>query len=175
MKKSDALRFLCEAKKSHLWWLSHATAIVAGHPVEQVEVPLHCTECAFGCWYYGNGAVLSQIQGFRQIEQPHTHWHEIYLEIHVLLKVGKKEQDTSGLGRLLGAGRKLKAEKAAAAAQAQALLVDMKTASREIVEHVDALQAQLLAMSDAEFDTLMAAQGRTSVPPTLRLVKQKIA
>ncbi|WP_305242801.1 hypothetical protein [Sulfuriferula sp.] len=35
---------------------------------------------------------------------PHLHLHEIYLHIPVLLKVGKKEQDTSRFGRLLGAG-----------------------------------------------------------------------
>ena len=175
MKKSHAITFLCDAKKSHLWWLLHASAIVEGRPVEQDEVPLHATECAFGCWYYGNGSVLSPLSAFQKIEAPHLHLHEIYLHIHVLLKVGKKEQDTSRLGRLLGAGYKLKAEKAAAAAEAQALLADLKTASLEIVRHVDDLQAQLLALSDAEFGALMAAQGLGNRPTKLSLVIQKVA
>jgi hypothetical protein len=175
MKKSHAITFLRDAKKSHLWWVSHASAIVAGHPVEQDEVPLHSTECAFGCWYYGNGSVLSPIPAFRRIDEPHQRLHDIYLRIHVLLKVGQKEQDNSRLGRLLGTGRKLKAEKQAANAEARSLLQDMKAASREIVAQVDDLQAVLLAMSDVEFDALMAAQGLRNTPPKLSLVTQKVA
>jgi hypothetical protein len=175
MKKAHAITFLHDAKKSHLWWVSHASAIIEGRPVEQDEVPLHCTECAFGCWYYGNGSVLSQISAFQRIDEPHQRLHAIYLHIHVLLKVGQKEQDNSRLGCLLGAGRKLKAEKQAADAKAHALLQDMKAASREIVAHVDDLQAVLLAMRDAEFDALMAAQGFGNAPPKLSLVKQIVA
>jgi hypothetical protein len=93
----------------------------------------------------------------------------------VLLKVGQKEQDNSRLGRLLGTGRKLKAEKQAANAEARSLLQDMKAASREIVAQVDDLQAVLLAMSDVEFDALMAAQGLRNTPPKLSLVTQKVA
>ena len=175
MKKPHAITFLHDAKKSHLWWVSHANAIVEGRPVEQDEVPLHATECAFGCWYYGNGSALSQLPAFRKIEVPHLHLHEIYLHIHVLLKVGKKEQDTSRLGRLLGARHQVKAEKAAAAAEAQALLADLKAASLEIVRHVDDLLAQLLALSEAEFDALMTAQGLGNRPQKPSLVIQNVA
>lgn len=159
MNKADIITRLRDGKKAHLTWVTHAHALVEGLGVGQEKVPVHGTECGFGCWYYGAGQVLSPLAAFRKVEDPHLKLHDIYLEIHKLLRVADKE-DTSGLfGRMLGSGKKLAEEKAAAQARAHTLFTELKMVSKDIAGHLDELQQQLIEMDDAKFAALLSAQG----------------
>ncbi len=159
MNKAEIITRLRDSKKAHMTWVTHAHALVEGLSVAEEKVPVHGTECGFGCWYYGEGQILSQLAAFRKVEDPHLKLHDVYMEIHKLLRVADKE-DTSGLfGRMLGSAKKLAEEKAAAQAQAHQLFAELKQISRDIASHLDDLQQQLIEMDDAKLDAMLSAQG----------------
>jgi hypothetical protein len=53
--KESTLEQLRNAKKAHIAWVQRANALIEGLPVEQQQVPVNCTECKFGIWFYGEG------------------------------------------------------------------------------------------------------------------------
>lgn len=159
MKKLDIINRLRESKKAHMTWVSHAHALVEGLAVDEDKVPVHGTECNFGGWYYNDGQVLSQLQEFQLIEEPHLELHDLYLKIHKHFQVRYQADDSSIIGRLFGSNKKLVAEKAAAEAQIQALFMRLKMVSKDIATKLDALANKIVAMSDDNFDALLRTQG----------------
>jgi hypothetical protein len=159
MNKADIITRLRDSKKAHMSWVTHAHALVEGMDVAADKVPVHGTECGFGCWYYGEGQLLSQLNGFRKVEDPHLKLHDIYLIIHKHLAVRSQEDTTSALGRLFGAGKKLEADKAEADARARELFTQLKMVSKEVSAHLDDMENQLIGMDEAAFGKLLSAQG----------------
>ncbi len=84
---------------SHKRWVSHASAMIEGIPVNKDQVPINYTDCVFGCWYYDEGQDLSSLEEFREIEEPHTQLHNIYMGIFKIL-FGKKK--LSFFSKLIG-------------------------------------------------------------------------
>lgn len=91
---------------------------------------MHSTECAFGCWYYGSGQVLSKLAAFRKLEVPHLMLHDVYLDLHKLLLVAEKQDSASLFRRVLSCGKKPTEEKALALARAGALFTGLKLVSK---------------------------------------------
>ncbi len=107
MKKSEALSVLRRAKTSHIQWRARAQALVAGVDVGEDAVPIVYTDCKFGKWYYGEGQELSNVQGYKEIEEPHQKLHLVYMEIFKKL-YGK--DDRSALAKLFSSKKKFKQE-----------------------------------------------------------------
>jgi hypothetical protein len=162
MNKLAIINRLRDSKKAHIAWVSHAHTLVEGLTVDEEKVPVHGTECGFGCWYYGEGQALSQLPIFRDIEEPHLELHDLYLQIYKHVQVRKQEDDSSMLGRLFGSNKELVAKKAAAEAHISMLFMRLKVISKQIASQLDSLADSIVAMDDADFNVLMSAQGMKS-------------
>ncbi|NOT18581.1 MAG: CZB domain-containing protein [Sulfuriferula sp.] len=159
MNKLHIIERLRESKKAHVAWVSHAHSLVEGLAVDGEKLPVHGTECGFGCWYYGDGQFLSSLPVFRAIEEPHLALHDLYLQIYKHMQVRKQEDDSSVLGRLFGSNKELLAKKIAAEEQISTLFMRLKVVSKEVSNQLDTLADQVVAMSDADFNALLHAQG----------------
>ena len=134
MKFSEAIEQLRAARAAHKAWVSRAEALVEGIPLEQNQVPMFPTDCAFGKWYYGPGQQLSKVAGFKEMETPHDALHKVYRKIFKLLI---EEPNSSALGRLFGKARKAKAKQVEQAAALLPELRDLSDQMTYLLENVE--------------------------------------
>jgi hypothetical protein len=147
-KKADILNNLRSAKAAHLRWKAHAHAMVEGLPLEEGQIPMIHTDCAFGKWYYGAGQSLSSLSTYSALDEPHEQLHTTYMKIFKLLF---GEDDRSMLGKLFGS----KAKPAKNQAEAETLMAKLATISADVVNLLSRLEKEILAMSDEEVDALV--------------------
>jgi hypothetical protein len=147
-KKADILNNLRSAKAAHLRWKAHAHAMVEGLPLEEGQIPMIHTDCAFGKWYYGAGQSLSSLMTYAALDEPHEQLHTTYMKIFKLLF---GEDDRSVLGKLFGS----KAKPAKNRAEAEILMAKLASISGTVVELLNRLEKDVLALSDEEIDALM--------------------
>ncbi len=84
MNKTETVEQLHNAKKAHVKWVQRAKALIEGLPVEKDAIPVDCTECKFGQWFYGEGQNLNAIPGMdclHEIETLHFNLHDMYMKI----------------------------------------------------------------------------------------------
>lgn len=84
MNKEETIEQLHSAKKAHVKWVQRAKALIEGIPVQKEAIPVDCTECKFGQWFYGEGQKLNAIPGMdilKEIETLHFDLHETYIKI----------------------------------------------------------------------------------------------
>ena len=84
MNKADTVEHLHNAKKAHVKWVQRAKALIEGLPMEKDAIPVDCTECKFGQWFYGEGQNLNAIPGMdclKEIETLHFDLHDMYMKI----------------------------------------------------------------------------------------------
>lgn len=114
------------------------------------HVPVLGTDCKFGKWYYGPGQALNSLPSYRKIEQPHIDLHDTYLKIFKLLF----DEDSNASGGLLSRLLGKKKSKDANIEQARTLFQELDALSKVILKHLDALEAEVIALDDAQLDKL---------------------
>ena len=144
----EILNKIRAAKMSHKRWVGHASAMIEGIPIEKDQVPINYTECMFGNWYYSDGQNLSTLEEFREIEEPHTNLHLIYMEIFNIL-FGKKK--TSFLSRLIGKTSKFTEQDRQLA---RAKFRTLEEISKQIISKLDALEKRIKQLKAEEFAEL---------------------
>ena len=147
-KKTDILSNLRSAKAAHLRWKAHAHAMVEGLPLEEGQIPMIHTDCTFGKWYYGVGQSLSTISSYAALDEPHEQLHTTYMKIFKLLF---GEDDRSVFSKMFGS----KAKPAKNLAEAEILMAKLASISGTVVELLNRLEKDVLALSDEEIDALM--------------------
>ena len=63
MNNELTLDHLHAAKKAHISWVSKAKALIEGLPIEKNQIPVDCTACKFGEWFYSDAQSLKAIPG----------------------------------------------------------------------------------------------------------------
>lgn len=149
LKKKEILSQLRSAKSAHIKWRSYAQALVAGLPLDDGKVPVIHTDCNFGRWYYGQGQVLSSLEGYRAIEEPHEMLHNIYMKI---VKKLFHEEDPGLLKKMLGS-RKRADEKRAT--EVHELMEHLINISRTLLESIEMVEREVLQMHEEEFTALV--------------------
>ena len=147
-KMTDILSNLRSAKAAHLRWKAHAHAMVEGLPLEEGQIPMIHTDCTFGKWYYGVGQSLSTISSYAALDEPHEQLHTTYMKIFKLLF---GEDDRSVFSKMFGS----KAKPAKNRAEAEILMAKLASISGTVVELLNRLEKDVLALSDEEIDALM--------------------
>lgn len=137
----ETIHKLRKARQSHKRWVSYASALIEGIPVDKEQVPVNFTDCQFGQWYYDEGQQLSDIPEFRDIEKTHEQLHNVYMQIFKLLFV---EQKTSLFSKLIGKASKINE---ANKTQARKLFKTLETSSDQIVEKLRTLEDKLKTIS----------------------------
>lgn len=146
--KAEILNHIRGAKAAHLRWKAHATAMVEGLPLEEGQVPILHTDCAFGKWYYGNGQILSQMNSYISLNEPHEQLHTVYMKIFKLLF---GDQEKSMLGKLFGS----KAKESIKIDNAKTLMKALSSLSSDMVEKLNQLEKDIIAMTDEEIEALI--------------------
>ena len=133
----DVINKLRTAKMAHKRWVSHASALIEGIPIEKGQVPINYTECIFGTWYYGEGQDLRHLKEFNDIEEPHTKLHLVYMEIFNILFTKKK---LSLFSKLIGKSTSLNEEDRHIA---RVKFKTLEHISKQIVERLNALEDKI--------------------------------
>jgi len=153
MNKSDTVEQLHNAKKAHVKWVQRAKALIEGLPVEKDAIPVDCTECKFGQWFYSDGQNLNAIPGMdclHEIETLHFNLHDIYMKI---FKVYFGEMNRSFFSKLFNMKKKVsESDKEIARAYYEQLL----EVSHQLLEVIDRLERRLHAMTSDAFKESVA-------------------
>ncbi|MEZ5496141.1 MAG: CZB domain-containing protein [Gammaproteobacteria bacterium] len=144
----EIIQKLRKAKQSHKRWVSYASALIEGIPIEKDQVPINYTDCEFGSWYYGDGQALSGLREFKEIEDPHSQLHTLYMQIFALLFNEKKH---SLFSKLVGKASKVDEQNKL---EAKRKFKQLDLVSKTIVEKLDVLESKLKNMADDEIQKL---------------------
>lgn len=154
-QKTNIIQELRSAKQGHVRWVRYASALIEGLEMLKDHVPVLGTDCKFGKWYYGPGQALNSLPSYRKIEKPHIELHETYLEIFKLLFDDSGSASSGLFSRLLGK----KKSKDANVQQARRLFQELDATSKVILKHLDALEAEVIALDESRLDELYYLPG----------------
>jgi hypothetical protein len=149
MNKAETLTQLHNAKKAHIKWVQRAKALIEGLPVEKDSIPVDCTECKFGQWFYGDGQNLNAIPGMeclQEIERLHFQLHDIYMKI---FKVYFGDMNRSFFSKLFKTQKKVTDHDKEIA---KAYYENLFGVSQELVGVIDKLERRLHAMTGGVFE-----------------------
>jgi len=148
MNKEETLTHLRNAKKAHITWVQRAHALIEGLPVEKEQVPVGCTECKFGLWFYGEGQALGMIPNMdtlKEIEKLHFELHDIYMKI---FKIYFSDEERSLFSRLFGTRKKISLSNQETAKE---YYNELKTVSGKLIETIERLERRLFALQESKF------------------------
>ncbi|MBK1792444.1 CZB domain-containing protein [Persicirhabdus sediminis] len=134
-KVAQILAQIRSAKAAHIQWRTNAQALLSGITISQDLVPLAHTDCKFGKWYHGEGAVLSQLESYRTIATPHEMLHTIYMQIYNLQA---QEAQRSTIYKFLRPGSKAECEK-----MSQKLMQDLTNVSETLLSALTILESEV--------------------------------
>lgn len=148
MNKEDTLNHLRNAKKAHITWVQRAHALIEGLPIEKEQVPVGCTECKFGLWFYGEGQSLGMIPNMdclKEIEKLHFELHDVYMKI---FKIYFSDEDRSFFSKFFGTRKKVTSFN-------QEITKDyygqLKAVSEKLIYGIERLEKRLFAIQEGKF------------------------
>lgn len=147
-KKDETLTQLRDAKKAHIAWVNRAHALIEGLPIEKEQIPMNCTDCKFGLWFYGEGQKLNMMPSMdclKEIEALHFELHDIYLKI---FKIYFSEEDRSFFSKLFGTRKKVSPESQEVAKE---YYKELKGVSEKLIGAIERLERRLFALSEHNF------------------------
>ena len=153
MNKNETVDHLHSAKKAHVKWVQRAKALIEGLPIEKDAIPVDCTECKFGQWFYGDGQNLNAIPGMdclKEIETLHFKLHDIYMKI---FKVYFGEMNRSFFSKLFNMKKKVTENDKEIARDYYDQLLEV---SHDLLEVIDKLERRLHAMTSSVFEESVA-------------------
>lgn len=138
MNKTEVLRRLRAAKRAHLTWVSHITALFEGLEVKNKDVPLGPKKSQFGQWYYGEGQNLSEFESFSRIHNPHKKMHKALKELRDLLE-GRDITQQNSLWKRLTKKKDDSLEKSTLSD----LYMKLKTNADDVTRQLDNLEKEI--------------------------------
>ena len=148
MNKELTLDQLHAAKKAHISWVSKAKALIEGLPVNKEQIPVDCTSCKFGEWFYSDAQVLKRIPGMdclTTIETEHFNLHDVYMKI---FKIYFDESNLSFLSKMIGSKKKVSKEEQE---QAEFYYQELREISKVLVGLIDKLEKRLHVLHAQRF------------------------
>lgn len=147
MNKREIIIEVRAAIAAHTQWKNYVQIKARGLFLKDLPVTaVASTDCNFGKWYFGEGAKLTSLTNYRNLENPHDKIHQIFIELNVLFNQNYVD---SGLFSNAKKMNRLKQEKI------QNLMEDFNSFSTILIEGLRLLEADVLKMSDAEVEVLI--------------------
>ena len=149
MDKVVTLQLLSDAKKGHVKWVQRAKLLIEGLPIDEGAIPLSCTDCNFGQWFYGEGQKLNALGNMsclNEIEKAHFILHDQYMKI---FKIYFTDNDRSFLSKLFNSKKKISDQEKE---MAKEYFSKLQSASEEVLDHISKLERRLYAISQSSFD-----------------------
>ena len=153
MNKAETVEHLHSAKKAHVKWVQRAKALIEGLPVEKEAIPVDCTECKFGQWFYGDGQNLNAIPGMdclHEIETLHFNLHDMYMKI---FKVYFGDMNRSFFSKLFNMKKSVSEHDRDIARDYYDQLLEI---SGQLLDVIDRLERRLHAMTADAFEESVA-------------------
>ena len=95
MNKNNILRNLQLAKPDHIEWIKQGQKLLEGSPQNALKIPIQCTDCGFGKWYYSEGYKLVNIPELKDIEKLHEEIHKTYTVLYFITFDRRKRPRTT--------------------------------------------------------------------------------
>lgn len=150
MDKSITLELLGIAKRDHIKWVQRAKLLIEGLPIDENAIPLGCTDCAFGKWFYAESHklhALGNMECLGDIEKAHFVLHDQYMKIFKIYFT----DDRSFFSKLFHSKKKItEQEKEMAKEQ----FVKLQNASEEVLDILAKLERRLYAIPQSSFDAI---------------------
>lgn len=149
MDKSVTLQLLGDAKKAHVKWVQRAKLLIEGLPIDEGAIPLSCTDCHFGQWFYGEGQKLNALGNMSclgDIEKAHFTLHDQYMKI---FKIYFSDTDRSFFSKLFSSKKKISEQEKE---MAKEHFIKLQAASDEVLDHIGKLERRLYAIPQSSFD-----------------------
>lgn len=149
MDKAVTLQLLGDAKKAHVKWVQRAKLLIEGLPIDEGAIPLSCTDCNFGQWFYGEGQKLNALGNMAclsDIEKAHFTLHDQYTKI---FKIYFSDNDRSFFSKLFSSKKKISEEEKE---MAKEHFIKLQAASDEVLDHLARLERRLYAIPQSSFD-----------------------
>lgn len=148
MNKEETLTHLRNAKKAHIAWVERAHALIEGLPIAKEQVPVGCTECKFGLWFYGDGQALGMIPNMdclKEIEKLHFELHDVYMKI---FKIYFSDEDRSLFSKFFGTRKKVTSLNQEIAKD---YYNQLKAVSEKLIETIERLERRVYALQEGKF------------------------
>lgn len=149
MDKEHTLSHLRDAKKAHIKWVQRAKALIEGLPVEKEQVPVDCTECMFGKWFYSDAQELQAIPNMdclKEIEKLHFELHDVYMKI---FKIYFAETNRSFFSKLFGTKKKVSDSEQGIA---QEYFKNLRGISEQLILVIERLERRIHALNSDSFE-----------------------
>ncbi len=148
LDKEHTIEQLRNAKKAHVKWVQRAKALIEGLPVEKEQVPVDCTECAFGQWFYSDAQKLNAIPNMeclKDIEKLHYELHDMYMQI---FKIYFGETNVGFLAKLFGTKKKISDQEKDVARH---YFKQLQEISEKLLDQIGKLERRLTALQSDIF------------------------
>jgi hypothetical protein len=148
MEKISAIKQLRDAKRAHIKWVQRAKGLIEGLAVDKDQVPVDCTECMFGQWFYGEGQGLNAMPGMdcvKEIESLHYELHDIYM---MIFKIYFTDMNRSFFSKLFGTQKKISDHEKDVARDH---FVRLKEISERLIYVIEKLERRLTALPESSF------------------------
>jgi len=148
MNKEETLTHLRNAKKAHIAWVERAHALIEGLPIAKEQVPVGCTECKFGLWFYGDGQALGMIPNMdclKEIERLHFELHDVYMKV---FKIYFSDEDRSLFSKFFGTRKKVTSLNQEIAKD---YYNQLKAVSEKLIETIERLERRVYALQEGKF------------------------
>jgi len=148
MQKEHTLKHLRDAKKAHIKWVQRAKALIEDLPVEKEQIPVDCTECMFGQWFYSDAQelnVLPNMSCLKEIEKLHFDLHDVYMKI---FKIYFGEGNRSFFSKLFGTKKSVSTTEQEIA---QEYFQNLRKISESLVLVIERLERRIHALNANNF------------------------
>ncbi|HLD23092.1 MAG TPA: CZB domain-containing protein [Sulfuricurvum sp.] len=152
MDKTLTLQSLGDAKKAHVKWVQRAKLLIEGLAIDESAIPLNCTDCAFGEWFYSEGQKLNALGNMgclNDIEKAHFILHDEYMQI---FKIYFADNDRSFISKWFSSKKKISDKEKEIAKDH---FLKLQAASDEVLDHIGRLERRLYAIPQSSFDANM--------------------
>ena len=150
--KSEILKNIRTARRSHVQWVDRAKSLVHGLKITKDQNPLKVTTCEFGTWFYCDGQILLSIfkeDAVKALEDKHTELHDVYM------KIFKIYFDTSNCSLWSKLMRKRKRVSKTEEAAAIIHLKELEEVSNKLVSFLNIIEKKITSIDDAKFEKFL--------------------
>ncbi|MDD5717091.1 MAG: CZB domain-containing protein [Sulfuricurvum sp.] len=151
MDKAITLQLLSDAKNAHIKWVQRAKLLIDGMPIDENAIPVNCTDCSFGQWFYGEGQKLNALGNMSyltDIEKAHSQLHDEYLQI---FKIYFAHEERSFFSKIFSSKKKITEQEKE---RAKEHFLKLQTASEEVLTHIGKLERRLNAIPQSSFSAI---------------------
>jgi hypothetical protein len=152
MDKTLTLQSLGEAKKAHVKWVQRAKLLIEGMAIDESAIPLNCTDCVFGEWFYSEGQKLNALGNMgclTDIEKAHFTLHDEYMQI---FKIYFSDNGRTLFSKIFNTKKKVSDKEKE---MAKDHFLKLQAASDEVLDHIGRLERRLYAIPQSSFDANM--------------------